>query len=599
MLTLEQAVAGLEHSAGIVRELAWDYFQNGWFSAEETWNALRRVADAPLRDSQFLDDEPGVEVPPDAAACDWIIDRLRRTTDLTNAHEDNLRVWLTGALVSASPALLAPRLEEILLLPAVPREMHRALRGRVLLARLDWDSLWLLLEEATQALEWTWPSRGTREYLRNLCRAMSECAQPNVDQVLSHLGRLALDDGEEDDRPELEISYDAQVVEIAGRLRLAESVPAIMECVFQEREILSLPAEQALVRIGEPALEWIVARTRDAATGFEHMTFASVLKSLPLPAAGQAALELARWEATPPEFRECYAQAAIHHGHMHQLPELLAVVEQLGDPQQSFWYCKLWHELAERAEIFGWDFPERAKCWQAALVAARLWRGGNAEVRRLRADWQAPFRQAYDEDSYDEPRNIDRGEESGPAPEEPRFAQPDYHRVVPLTRTAPRVGRNEPCPCGSGKKFKNCCIDASTDGAGQGSEDEFTLDLSVSGKASRQKATFPSGTISWYGPNDLETTKVVATVVLYHGATPIVKKFTGPKVKHDPKVRRKIREFFQEHRVDCEVESGGNVGCSHEPGRDYPAGEACPVCTYWTSQPAAAAGAGAVQARTE
>jgi preprotein translocase subunit SecA len=24
-------------------------------------------------------------------------------------------------------------------------------------------------------------------------------------------------------------------------------------------------------------------------------------------------------------------------------------------------------------------------------------------------------------------------------------------------RTGPKVGRNEPCPCGSGKKFKNCC----------------------------------------------------------------------------------------------------------------------------------------------
>ena len=21
-----------------------------------------------------------------------------------------------------------------------------------------------------------------------------------------------------------------------------------------------------------------------------------------------------------------------------------------------------------------------------------------------------------------------------------------------------KIGRNEPCPCGSGKKFKNCCI---------------------------------------------------------------------------------------------------------------------------------------------
>jgi preprotein translocase subunit SecA len=27
---------------------------------------------------------------------------------------------------------------------------------------------------------------------------------------------------------------------------------------------------------------------------------------------------------------------------------------------------------------------------------------------------------------------------------------------VPV-RSAPKVGRNEPCPCGSGKKFKKCC----------------------------------------------------------------------------------------------------------------------------------------------
>ena len=27
-----------------------------------------------------------------------------------------------------------------------------------------------------------------------------------------------------------------------------------------------------------------------------------------------------------------------------------------------------------------------------------------------------------------------------------------------LHRDPPRVGRNEPCPCGSGKKFKKCCL---------------------------------------------------------------------------------------------------------------------------------------------
>ncbi|WP_420795311.1 SEC-C metal-binding domain-containing protein [Legionella brunensis] len=26
------------------------------------------------------------------------------------------------------------------------------------------------------------------------------------------------------------------------------------------------------------------------------------------------------------------------------------------------------------------------------------------------------------------------------------------------TKSTPKVRRNEPCPCGSGKKFKKCCL---------------------------------------------------------------------------------------------------------------------------------------------
>ena len=29
--------------------------------------------------------------------------------------------------------------------------------------------------------------------------------------------------------------------------------------------------------------------------------------------------------------------------------------------------------------------------------------------------------------------------------------------AVPFVRETPKVGRNEPCPCGSGKKYKRCC----------------------------------------------------------------------------------------------------------------------------------------------
>ena len=44
----------------------------------------------------------------------------------------------------------------------------------------------------------------------------------------------------------------------------------------------------------------------------------------------------------------------------------------------------------------------------------------------------------------------------GPAPEIP--AEPESPRVAtPVMREAPKVGRNDPCPCGSGKKYKKCC----------------------------------------------------------------------------------------------------------------------------------------------
>jgi uncharacterized protein len=32
-------------------------------------------------------------------------------------------------------------------------------------------------------------------------------------------------------------------------------------------------------------------------------------------------------------------------------------------------------------------------------------------------------------------------------------------RREPYVRAAPKVGRNDPCPCGSGKKYKKCCLE--------------------------------------------------------------------------------------------------------------------------------------------
>jgi len=57
---------------------------------------------------------------------------------------------------------------------------------------------------------------------------------------------------------------------------------------------------------------------------------------------------------------------------------------------------------------------------------------------------------------------IDRGWQGviGIEPDKPEDISELNRLLYPLEpqKAGPRVGRNEPCPCGSGKKFKRCCM---------------------------------------------------------------------------------------------------------------------------------------------
>ena len=37
------------------------------------------------------------------------------------------------------------------------------------------------------------------------------------------------------------------------------------------------------------------------------------------------------------------------------------------------------------------------------------------------------------------------------------YVDGNVHGQDPYRRETPKIGRNEPCPCGSGKKYKKCC----------------------------------------------------------------------------------------------------------------------------------------------
>jgi tetratricopeptide (TPR) repeat protein len=110
--------------------------------------------------------------------------------------------------------------------------------------------------------------------------------------------------------------------------------------------------------------------------------------------------------------------------------------ERLGDDAQA---VRLWIEslpLAGDAECYEEVF--------AAMSPALERLGRSAELEEIRRSHPSPPPQPEEPP----PRQfIDRPYES-PAPRE--TPQPIH--------VGPKIGRNDPCPCGSGKKYKKCCL---------------------------------------------------------------------------------------------------------------------------------------------
>lgn len=99
-----------------------------------------------------------------------------------------------------------------------------------------------------------------------------------------------------------------------------------------------------------------------------------------------------------------------------------------------------------------------AKGRDQAMASARI---GDPLIDDLQREmsWMSAFQppeKSYTgeglEDILDEDALLDELEEAGDLPLGDQGYFPEPYR-----RTFPKVGRNEPCPCGSGKKYKKCC----------------------------------------------------------------------------------------------------------------------------------------------
>jgi uncharacterized protein YecA (UPF0149 family) len=108
-------------------------------------------------------------------------------------------------------------------------------------------------------------------------------------------------------------------------------------------------------------------------------------------------------------------------------------------------------DLATAATIMEVDFPEREK-WQREGDKRRA--ETERHLREMEPLWDQSLAESEDDSEW--PENW--GQQGSADHWQERPSPSKLVRQAPLVREEKRVGRNDPCPCGSGKKFKKCCM---------------------------------------------------------------------------------------------------------------------------------------------
>jgi hypothetical protein len=103
-------------------------------------------------------------------------------------------------------------------------------------------------------------------------------------------------------------------------------------------------------------------------------------------------------------------------------------------------------------------------------------------------------------------------------------------------------------------------------------------------RAKRGFRGYPVATIAFYGPSAERANKVAVGIVEREGVEPEILETWHSEdrdVRHDDEIGYEIVAFIRSHQVVSVAMVDRIIGCPHEEGIDYPAGESCPECPYW------------------
>jgi len=351
----------------------------------------------------------------------WLIDRLDDVGSPQTPEQAAFCNSMVGVISGADAAILMKHERKILQSQGVEADYRKIIADRLRLFRLDSDSCWQELEGLCETYKGT---QYVREFPTGaacrLCEAIGRdegCA----DRVLSILS-TEIDDYRNNPMTWMECF----AARLAGELRLEEAVPLLTAKLRADGgDLLNEECQKAFVMAGTDAVVQAICEDFTGAPWHYRLYASSALANIRSELVVPRCLELLAQEQSGE-----MVEANLIRGVLHSFASKGI---ELGRRFTLGGGNELRRALLAAAILTGTSFPE-LEMWKAKED-----RAAEDRKRRRKALLLPTARRQTTQEAASA---FDHLVESEP--------------VAPITR-GEKVGRNDPCPCGSGKKYKKCC----------------------------------------------------------------------------------------------------------------------------------------------
>ena len=421
----EQIRQGIQHSDRNVRSCALAYFTDAHANDPLTMHAAMAAIDqyglAEAFEGPLLS-----QLGQDEASIDWTLNKIASL----GTTEEDLRTYLADILVNADIDLVTARLTDIEK-SVVTDAQRTAVKERMEFRSLQTKQCWTRLEAfAERERNTEFVNEADLPHAYRLVEAIASNPK-SADRVIEILGEEV---DESDGNPKTWMEGFA--VRLAGELRLNDAIPTLLQKLTVDAEWLNEECVFAFVKFGsDEVIDQLLAGFPDAPWHYRLST-AFILEAIHTDRSVAACKQLIEQVQ---DLKVDFTTAMLSH-YSDEAVEVARDVLNNHSSGEEVLRCR--QVLLGVSPLLGAEFPE-LEAWRT-----------EEQVQQEAIETPQPDFEVVDD--YDKLLTV-----AAPASTQTKAATQPRKSALPARSTMFQnrgIGRNDPCPCGSGKKYKKCCM---------------------------------------------------------------------------------------------------------------------------------------------